>query len=69
LYTEARPTVTQFWYTPCSFCPKWLGSPLFNVVEPAIEQKANLEPLFEGFKQVGFLNSLPDDGIYYKWTK
>lgn len=45
-----------------------LGITSFKV-EPAIEQKENLEPLFEGFKQVGFLNALPDDGVYYKWAK
>lgn len=38
-------------------------------VEPAIEQKNNLKPLFEGFKEVGFLTDLPDDGIYYQWPK
>jgi ABC-type nitrate/sulfonate/bicarbonate transport system substrate-binding protein len=36
-------------------------------VQPAVSQKDNLNALFEGFKEVGFLNALPDDGIYYKW--
>jgi ABC-type nitrate/sulfonate/bicarbonate transport system substrate-binding protein len=38
-------------------------------VLPAIEEKANLDPLFGGFKEVGFLTDVPDAGIYYPWTK
>ena len=45
-----------------------LGITKFNV-EPAIAEKENLDPLFRGFKDVGFLTDLPDDGIYYKWAK
>ena len=37
-------------------------------VEPAIGQKANLQALFVGFKEVGFLEKLPDDGLYYDWA-
>jgi ABC-type nitrate/sulfonate/bicarbonate transport system substrate-binding protein len=45
-----------------------LGLTRFDVA-PAIAQKDNLDPLFEGFHQVGFLSAIPDDGIYYKWPK
>jgi ABC-type nitrate/sulfonate/bicarbonate transport system substrate-binding protein len=45
-----------------------LGLTKFKV-EPAIDQKGNLDKLFEGFKSVGFLTAVPDDGIYYKWKK
>lgn len=38
-------------------------------VLPAIEEKANLDPLFGGFKEVGFLTDVPDANIYYPWTK
>jgi ABC-type nitrate/sulfonate/bicarbonate transport system substrate-binding protein len=38
-------------------------------VEQAVAQKDNLNALFDGFKQVGFLGDLPDDGIYYQWAK
>lgn len=44
-----------------------LGITQFEV-QPAIEQKANLDALFGGFKEVGFLNDLPDDGIYHQWA-
>ena len=36
-------------------------------VEPAIGQKENLKAVFAGFKEVGFLEKLPDDGLYYDW--
>lgn len=39
------------------------------VVVPAIEQKDNLDALFKGFKESGFLNAVPDEGVYYKWPK
>jgi ABC-type nitrate/sulfonate/bicarbonate transport system substrate-binding protein len=38
-------------------------------VAPAIAEKNNLDALFDGFKDVGFLNDLPDSGIYYPWNK
>ncbi|HVV42411.1 MAG TPA: ABC transporter substrate-binding protein [Nitrobacter sp.] len=44
-----------------------LGITKFDV-QPAITQKANLDALFRGFHEVGFLNDLPDDGIYHKWA-
>ena len=37
-------------------------------VQPAIAQKANVDAMFRGFKEVGFLSELPDDGIYHKWA-
>ncbi len=43
-----------------------LGITQFDV-QPAVAQKANLDALFAGFKEVGFLNDLPDDGIYHQW--
>lgn len=36
-------------------------------VEPASDQKDNLNALFKGFASVGFLTSAPDDAIYYRW--
>lgn len=45
-----------------------LGITQFNV-QPAEAQKENLNPLFKGFQEVGFLNDLPDDGIYHRWAK
>ena len=36
-------------------------------VEPAMNQKANIMATLEGFKSVGRVKKLPDDGIYYKW--
>lgn len=36
-------------------------------IEPAIEQKDNINALFRGFKDVNFLTDLPDEGIYYDW--
>lgn len=44
-----------------------LGITQFDV-QPAVAQKANLDALFSGFKEVGFLNDLPDDGIYHQWA-
>jgi len=38
-------------------------------VAPAIEEKGNLDALFGGFKEVGFLTDVPDAAIYYPWTK
>jgi ABC-type nitrate/sulfonate/bicarbonate transport system substrate-binding protein len=38
-------------------------------VAPAIEEKGNLDALFGGFKEVGFLTDVPDAGIYYPWTR
>ena len=38
-------------------------------VEPAIEEKKNLDALFGGFKDVGFLTDMPDGGLYYPWSK
>jgi len=31
------------------------------------EQKANLDILFRGFKEAGFLRDVPDSGLYYDW--
>jgi ABC-type nitrate/sulfonate/bicarbonate transport system substrate-binding protein len=39
------------------------------LVEPAIDEKNNIDALFAGFKQVGFLTDVPDAGVYYPWTK
>jgi NitT/TauT family transport system substrate-binding protein len=39
------------------------------VVVPAIEQKDSLDALFKGFKEAGFLNAVPDAGVYYAWPK
>ncbi len=36
-------------------------------VEPAINQKENITATLEGFKSVGRVKKIPDDGIYYKW--
>jgi NitT/TauT family transport system substrate-binding protein len=36
------------------------------IVKPAIEEKANIDAVLKGFKEVGFLKELPDDGIYWK---
>jgi ABC-type nitrate/sulfonate/bicarbonate transport system substrate-binding protein len=38
-------------------------------VTPAIEAKGNLDALFGGFKEVGFLTDVPDANIYYPWAK
>lgn len=38
-------------------------------VQPAIEEKQNLDALFAGFKEVGFLSDVPDAGLYYPWSK
>jgi ABC-type nitrate/sulfonate/bicarbonate transport system substrate-binding protein len=45
-----------------------LGITQFKVA-PAIAEKANLDALFGGFKEVGFLTDVPDANIYYPWTK
>lgn len=37
-------------------------------VQPAIAQKANVDAMFRGFKEVGFLSELPGDDIYHKST-
>jgi ABC-type nitrate/sulfonate/bicarbonate transport system substrate-binding protein len=39
------------------------------LVEPAISEKKNLDALFSGFKEVGFLTDVPDAGVYYPWKK
>jgi ABC-type nitrate/sulfonate/bicarbonate transport system substrate-binding protein len=44
-----------------------LGITQFDV-QPAAAQKANLDALFGGFKEVGFLNEVPDAGIYHQWA-
>ncbi|MFQ5873805.1 MAG: hypothetical protein ACE5JL_08390 [Dehalococcoidia bacterium] len=36
-------------------------------VDPAIEEKVNIHKTLVGFKSVGFLKKLPDDGLYYTW--
>jgi NitT/TauT family transport system substrate-binding protein/sulfonate transport system substrate-binding protein len=38
-------------------------------VEPAINERKNLDALFSGFKDVGFLSDVPDAGVYYPWSK
>lgn len=38
-------------------------------VMPAIDQKENLDTLFKGFAEAGFLKSVPDAGVYYTWPK
>jgi ABC-type nitrate/sulfonate/bicarbonate transport system substrate-binding protein len=38
-------------------------------VTPAIDQKDNLDALFRGFKDAGFLTAVPDAGVYYAWPK
>lgn len=40
----------------------------FQII-PAIEQKDNLDALFGGFKDAGFLTAVPDAGVYYAWPK
>jgi ABC-type nitrate/sulfonate/bicarbonate transport system substrate-binding protein len=40
----------------------------FEIV-PAIEQKDNLDALFRGFKEAGFLTEVPDSSVYYTWPK
>lgn len=42
------------------------GFSTFKVV-PANTEKANIGALLDGFKSVGFLPELPDDGLYYAW--
>lgn len=44
-----------------------LGITQFDV-QPAAAQKPNLDALFGGFKEVGFLNEVPDAGIYHQWA-
>lgn len=44
-----------------------LGITQFNV-QPAIEQKENINALLEGFKDVNFLTKTPDAGFYYNWA-
>ena len=39
------------------------------VIVPAIDQKDNLDALFKGFKEAGFLTAIPDAGVYYTWPK
>jgi len=36
------------------------------IVKPAVEEKAHIDTILKGFKEVGFLKKLPDDGIYWK---
>jgi ABC-type nitrate/sulfonate/bicarbonate transport system substrate-binding protein len=38
-------------------------------VQPAINERKNLDALFAGFKEVGFLSDVPDAGLYYPWSK
>jgi ABC-type nitrate/sulfonate/bicarbonate transport system substrate-binding protein len=38
-------------------------------VAPAVIEKSNLDALFGGFKEVGFLTDVPDAGIYYPWAR
>jgi ABC-type nitrate/sulfonate/bicarbonate transport system substrate-binding protein len=38
-------------------------------VQPAINERKNLDALFTGFKEVGFLSDVPDAGVYYPWSK
>lgn len=44
-----------------------LGLTYFQI-EPAIAQKANLDATYRGLKEVGFLDKVPDDGLYYDWA-
>lgn len=34
---------------------------------PAIQEKDNIMKIFEGFVKTGFMQKLPDDGIFYSW--
>jgi ABC-type nitrate/sulfonate/bicarbonate transport system substrate-binding protein len=67
---EADKIVSEFTKLPVEALQtsRKLGLATFKVV-PAIEEKDNLDKLFAGFKSVGFLTEVPDDGIYYKWKK
>lgn len=42
------------------------GLSTFKVV-PAIQEKATIDALLEGFKSVGFIQAMPDAGMYYPW--
>lgn len=38
------------------------------VVIPAIQEKANIMKTFEGFVKTGFMEKMPDDGLFYPWS-
>lgn len=38
-------------------------------VIPAIQEKDNMMKVFEGFVKTGFMEKLPDEGIFYPWPK
>jgi ABC-type nitrate/sulfonate/bicarbonate transport system substrate-binding protein len=67
---EADKLISEFTHVPVEALSlsRKLGITSFDV-QPAIDQKDNLNAMFRGFKEVGFLTDLPDDGIYYPWTK
>jgi len=67
---EADKIISEFTKLPVEALKtsRKLGLASFKVV-PAIDEKDNLNKLFQGFKSVGFLTEVPDDGIYYKWPK
>jgi ABC-type nitrate/sulfonate/bicarbonate transport system substrate-binding protein len=67
---EADRLISEFTKIPMEALglSRTLGITRFKV-EPAIREKANLDKLFGGFKDVGFLSDTPDDGIYYPWTR
>lgn len=65
---EADPIIAKFVKVPVEALKtsRRLGFTQFRVV-PASEEKPSLQALFEGFKSVGFLSAVPDDGVYYDW--
>lgn len=64
---EADKIVSAYTHIPVSALKlsRKLGLAEF-IVKPAIEEKSNIDAVLKGFKEVGFLKKLPDDGFYWK---
>jgi ABC-type nitrate/sulfonate/bicarbonate transport system substrate-binding protein len=67
---EADRLISEFTRVPVDALAlsRKLNITQFNVM-PAIAEKDNLDALFGGFKDIGFLTDTPDSGIYYPWNK
>ena len=67
--TEADKLVSEFTKVPVEALglSRKLNLTQFKVA-PAITERGNLDALFGGFKDVGFLTDVPDVNIYYPWA-
>ncbi len=65
---EADPLISAFTKVPLdALKSSRVRDPHTFRVLPAIDEKASLNALIRGYQSIGFIPSIPDDGLYYTW--